>query len=111
WLDAAFQPVAVEIHRNDVVNVGIDQRTPFRMDMTEDQYVISAGNARADMPFGQRPDAAGREDAMRPSHAAAQCRDFGFERGLGIGISGAMNGHRRFSCLTISMGSRANRAS
>jgi hypothetical protein len=34
---------------------------------------------------------------VRPGHAAPQCCDFGFQRGLGIGIGGAMDGHRRFS--------------
>ena len=94
-LDATFQPVPVQIHRDDVVDVGVDERTPLRMDMPENQHVIGAGNARADMSLGQRPDAAGREDAMRPRQAAPQCRDFVLERGLRIGISGAMDGHRR----------------
>jgi len=96
-LDPAFQPISVNVDCDDVIDVGIDKRATLGMDVTEDQHMVCAGNARADMAFGNRPNSAGGKDAMRACQTAPQHQYLGLERRLGVGMNGAMHRHQAFS--------------
>ena len=46
-LDPALEPIALEIDRDDVVHVGVDERTAFGMNVAQDQHAIGSRDARA----------------------------------------------------------------
>ena len=80
-LHAAFEPVAVEIDGDDVVDLDILQRAAVGVDVGEDENLIGPRNARADMALGERPDAAGGQDAVHLREPPAQRQDLGFPVG------------------------------
>jgi hypothetical protein len=109
-LDAPFEPVSFDVDGDDVVDIGVDKRAALGMDMPEDEHFVSARNARADMTFGQRPDTACGEDAVRLGESLAQVQYFGFQGGFCISMNGSMQGHEwmlRRSLITTTVATLA----
>src|ERR1700722_3362852 len=78
-LDLAFQPIALEIHEHDIIDVHLIERPAGCVDVSEDQYLVGPGDTRADMSLGQRPHAARGQDAMDFRQAAPELKHLGFE--------------------------------
>ena len=76
---------------DDVIDIGIDERSTLGVNVTEDEDFVGAWNARADVALGEGPDSSGGKNTVRFGEPLPQSENMGFCCAPGFSLNGRMN--------------------